>query len=139
MTWARMASLVSFKGVYAMVDYPAMSSVPGDYCPVQGKWERVRVGGRLQWVRLDYTNCLQFADELSAAQVRDTLPPVQITRGAAVYDGKITGRKCEFAQVSISGQVLENGRYQVLMGEIRQYSWAAVTRIVNSGRPFMFD
>jgi hypothetical protein len=85
-------------------------------------------------------NPRKYGDKLmwTIETVKRDLPKVHIRKHGKIYDGKLTGRLNQFASVSICGQVV-NGRYVPMMGEIREYAWDTVTRILNANGVFNFD
>lgn len=70
---------------------------------------------------------------LTIADVKRDLPDVPATWRGKPYRGKLTGRRCEFPEVTVF--VKCGGRdYQTC-----PFSWDTVTRAINSGRPLEID
>jgi len=79
---------------------------------------------------------------VTVAWVKENLPSVSICRGYdenKIFDGRITGRLNKFATVSISGRLLENGKYLTIMGECREFSWESVAHHISNNHIFNFD
>ena len=69
-------------------------------------------------------------------EVKRDLPQVLVRLGKNIKSARVTGRLCQFAQVTISGE------WSHALGacwEDRKYSWEAVTRAVNTGKPLNWD
>lgn len=63
--------------------------------------------------------------KMTVAQVKKELPNVKLKIGKRVTTGKVTGRMNKFASVHEFGK----------LGTVYKFSWEAVARSVNSGRP----
>jgi hypothetical protein len=63
-------------------------------------------------------------------EVREELPDVTVRAGKQHYRAKVTGRKCPFATVTpLDGPHKDQSQ---------TYSWCAVTRAINAGRPLLW-
>ena len=77
--------------------------------------------------------------EMTISDVKRDLPMVKVRMNNRLYWAKVTGRLNQFASVS-PYQLIDNKKLvTTIMGPIVVFSWEAVTRAVNSGKPLQID
>ena len=75
---------------------------------------------------------------MTIADVKRDLPMVKIKFNGKLFWGKVTGRLNQFA--TVSPFILIDNRsnlVKTIMGPCYTYSWDAVTRSINTGKPLI--
>ena len=72
---------------------------------------------------------------MTIEEVKRELPPVLILWNGKKYGGRVTGRLNKFASVSPHTLGRKDGRVDIIMGPIFEFSWDAVCSAVNTGKP----